>query len=71
MKMVHFPSHTGLKPRQFDNYDRVCLRYFTAFRNASVRRECETELLRLSGNVGDLDYDYSHGRNLATKYTIK
>ena len=71
MKMVHFPKHMGLKPRRFDKYDGVCLRYFEAFENFRVRKECERELKEVFGSGGGgFDYDYSHGRNLSRKYKV-
>lgn len=67
-KMLHFPG-TGLSPRPFDAYDACCQRYFTAYKNLSVRRELEAELKGRFGSR-DLDVDYSHGRNVVNKYRV-
>lgn len=74
MKMLHFPKHTGLKPRRFDAYDTVCLRYYRSHigtrPNDSVKRECEKELFQTFG-TDDLDMDYTHGKNIDRHYRIE
>lgn len=72
MKMINFPAHMGLKPRQYDGYDALCERLYWAYqgtRNNSVIRECETSL-RTNYGSDCLDTDYSHGRNIARSYRV-
>lgn len=74
MKTLHFPKNSGLNPRPFDAYDAVCERYYRSFGNNGsaalrTRRECESEL-RSRFSSDDLDMDFTHGRNIATRYTV-
>lgn len=64
VKMLHYPARTGMGPRPYDDYDRVCERYYHAWKKPEVRRECEAELRGRYGS-DDLDMDYSHGRMIA------
>ena len=71
-KMLHYPETSGLSSRPYDSYDAACERYYRAYhsKNARLRRLLEDELQSRYAS-DDLDVDYTHGRNVATVYTVK
>ena len=71
MKTLHFPKTSGLSPRPFDAYDALCERYYWVCRREpkGMRRELEARLLSQFGS-DDLDFDFTHGKNVATVYTV-
>ena len=66
-RMIHYPPAMGLRPRPFDDYDRLCLRFYRASvaRNVAVAMEVGRELAaRYGAEPSDADDFYGHGQML-------
>ena len=67
MRTIHFPKHTGLKPRPLTNIDRRAIKYYRAVESGWHSRQEEIEReLRADPYfcIGDLDTEYSNGKML-------
>lgn len=76
MKMLHFSKYSGVSPRPFNSYDAACERLYRAYMASGpaargAQLAAEKELRTVHGaDSGDLDSDYTHGRNIVRKYRV-
>lgn len=72
MKMIYFPTHTGLNPRPASDYDLLVIRFARSIKAKNYRLEktLEKELARFGNSIGEMDEHYSSGLNLM-RCTIK
>jgi hypothetical protein len=67
MKMIHFPKHTRLKPRQFSNADAAALKLYRLEIGKQWANliSFENELRGNGWTLDEIDHARSQGRNLA------
>jgi hypothetical protein len=74
IKMLHWPSYTGLKPRPYDEYDRLCVRYYHAHqsRDVTALRRVEPLLEPYSDRpLANGDEHYSHGQSISRHCVVR
>ena len=67
MKMIHFPKHTGLKPRAFTNADTAALKLhrLESGKQWANLISFENELKSNGWTLDEIDHARGQGRNLA------
>jgi len=68
MKMIHFPKHTGLKPRNFTSADSAALKLHRLESGKQWAKliSFENELRGSGWTLDEIDHARGQGRNLAS-----
>ncbi len=67
MKMIHFPKHTGLNPRQATNADTAAMKLYRLESGKQWAKlvSFENELRGNGWTLEEIDHARNQGRNLA------
>lgn len=74
IKMLHWPAYTGLSPRPYDEYDRLCVRYYDAHQSRDVAALNRIEPLLepyTDHDIADGDTHYSHGQSISKHCQVR